>query len=219
MELFKEVNILSSQINDLMIKNRVNIFLEGYNYSKTFDEIKNHLFHIKRVGRVDISTLVELKNKLLVIPNKFAFQRDELLKEINFFLTKFSEHNEKIIKERKIENNFQKIPNEELSKIKEEVIESEEEIVETQPTEKEIVIEKEPEKKSQPKNNLNNNLKKIEIEVDKYFKIIVDSKNVSQVKIAYKKILFYIDILSISKEKKQILKNKVNSILKEKKFT
>lgn len=238
-ELFKEINIMYGSINDLLLKNRATMFLESYNYSKILEEIRDYLNQVKRIGRVDIKILNQLKAKLIIIPDKFSSQRDELLGFINLFLNRFEKTSltkSQPIPEEEIETKHENKINTPIEKTKRELFEEklkdDENKLKNHKPEFEEEIESKKKNtntkknvKSKPSNNNNNrninnnNFKKIEEEINKYFLIIKDSDDVLKIKTAYKKVLFYIDLLQISDNKKTLMKDNIKKIIKNKKFT
>ena len=186
--LYTKVNELYASINQLILRKSVNTFLESYNYSRVIEEIRDYLDHAKNIGKVDRKTLELVKEKLVNIPPKYNLEKQELEK--------------KFMELRAI-----------LSSNEVDTMKYEEELEEE---EKKIEHEYNPSdeiKKSNSKVSSN-----VRVEIDMYFDKIKNSNNRAELKVLYKKLMFYLNVTPMDPHIKQEIMKKTDMLIKAKKL-
>jgi len=93
MIVYQSINDLYGLLNNLIIKNSVSNFLESYNYSKIFEEIREYLEHARVTGKYEIKNLLLLKDKLIKIPKKYSSDKEMLNKQILTLINKAKQEN------------------------------------------------------------------------------------------------------------------------------
>jgi hypothetical protein len=97
--IYKKINSLYASINKLMIKSNVARFLETYNYSRSIEEVRDYLLHIKSIGKVNAKTLSILREKLKLIPDKYHEEKADIEKEIVYLVGAYNERKDYIDKQ------------------------------------------------------------------------------------------------------------------------
>lgn len=82
MKLYSQVNELYGSMNNLILNSNVTIFLEAYKNSKTIEEIKDFISHVKNTGHIQPSTLDIAKKKIESLPSELKHEREDLKKEL-----------------------------------------------------------------------------------------------------------------------------------------
>ena len=229
-QIFKKVNDLYSTLSKLIIKNNVSLFVDSYNFSKIIEETREYLRHVKISKNFSKATLETLLEKLNTIPNNLSDEVDKYKKIINNILNQQNNHNSDDINslENSQENNLKKnnqyenrnSNTEKLHKKRPEHFEFEK-IKENKPEEKNEKINKTPKVDSilrKPHIKEKNLQNKIQHEINSLYKLFQTSQDKEQLKIIYKKLLFYIGVLEISKEEKEKLISKIKNSLNKKRL-
>jgi len=178
-KIYNEINKLYGLVGKLLLKSHVSLFLESYKGSKILEESKEYLRHCKLQKKINLENLNILKSKLTYIPERYHFERDNLEKEIDYYITEIKKRI--LIKENKSD-----------------------------------------EKKKIKKNSFNisnkENLKKVLNEINIYYEKIKNSNDANEIKIAYKKIIFYLDLVPFTKTEKSKIQSKVKALFINKKL-
>ncbi len=85
-DYYEKINKLFITINSLLIKKNINDFLESYNSSKFIQEARDYIQRVKITKKANIANLTLLRENLFKVPNKFAYEKDSLLREIEFMI-------------------------------------------------------------------------------------------------------------------------------------
>ena len=222
--IYKEINLLYSKISNLLIKKQVSSFMQSYTSSKIIEEAREYLKHCNLRKEADINNIVLIKSKLEKLPERYNYEKEFLLEKINGFINKknreipfvpeinlINKEKKEILTKVKKELDDNKLNNENENK----TILKNSNSFENKKVESIIIsnsenknnIKKEKKIGSKKVDNINKNTKyKILQEINSYFDKIRKSNNPKDLKIFYKKILFYLGLLSLkNKEKNEII--------------
>ncbi len=222
--IYQEINELYPKINKLLIKNQVSTFLESYNSSKIIEEVREYLRHANMRKSVNIENLKLLKNKLNLVSDKFLIEKNKLIGIIDSYLNKFEKINSKKMPNSSLKDgvnlkkkdiNIKNIDNNKESSNDSNLTSSRENLGENLDNKSKLKT------KSKIKNNsnpINQNIEEIKIKINDYYNIVRDSNDVVEIKKAYKKLIFYLDLIKLPKQEKEVIKLKVKKLLLNKKF-
>ncbi|MFW5704883.1 MAG: hypothetical protein ACOCXG_03480 [Nanoarchaeota archaeon] len=192
-EIYNKLNDLYSKVNNLVLKNNVALFMGTYHYSQALQEINSYIDHIKRTQTYDNENLHLIQEKIKSLPERFEQEKSRLRGELNYLLKHLNPQHAQTEKD-SIKPAASQDFNQENPKTSN------------------------AEKRENTTKNISLNTKKSDVkaEIEKYFEIIKEEKDPQKLKIAYKKIVFYIDLLEVSKEEKENLASKVKNLITHK---
>ncbi len=199
-DLYKKIIDLYTSINNLIVKDSVHKFLESYNYSKQIEEARDYLIMIKNSGVVSGKKLDILKEKLDKIPEKYKFEKEDLLSEVHTLAEKYS-----------LELNKPKQEAENKEKIQDEfdmdnfIPQKPQKIIRNVPLTDDSYIKQ---RDLVDKSKL--------MEIKRIYMQIKQSNNASELRILYKKIMTYINSLHIRPEEKNKFISKINYEINQK---
>ena len=84
--LYNKVNGLYTKINDLIVKENMNLFLETYNAGKVIEEAKEYIKDSQKSKNFNRDTLMNLRNRIEALPDKFREKKEDVLKNIDQLL-------------------------------------------------------------------------------------------------------------------------------------
>lgn len=173
-KLYNKINQLFTQLNNLLIKSNIEMFLESYNHSKKIEATREYLRHVKESKTANPQNLNLLKKEIKELPKKLIYEKEEITKDL-----------ENVEKE-----NLNLLPP-----------------VSNKPLKIELRTE------TNLTDNVNlNMLKEIEI----YFNRLKKSENEIEIDKLYEKIIFYLKLVKIPKNKKIEILRKIKLSLREK---
>ena len=85
--LFVKINDLFDRVNKIVLSNNVQMFMGTYEYSRKIEAIREYLRSVKLNCVYSVSALDKLKEQVLSLPKRFAFERDDFLEEIDELLS------------------------------------------------------------------------------------------------------------------------------------
>lgn len=220
-DIYKHINDAFEKLNKLLLSSNVTAFLQTYNHGKILEEAREYLLYVKLSSRADVRNVLTILEKLKNIPEKVAPEKIELEEELKKILIHIKHNRENKIheqesKEKEIDN-FEKnkeIKNNNNNDKTEKPFEKEE-------IKKEVLKENNPEielptiqsSKAYKDENVSKSILK---EINIYYERIKKTNNKNEIKLLYKKIIFYLNLLPISDMKKKETLEKINKIIKEK---
>lgn len=85
-QLYNKINEIHASINNLILDNNMNTFLEAYKTSKALDEIRIYVEHMKNSDKIEIENLDLIKQRLKSIPTSYGDEKtqikEDLIKEL-----------------------------------------------------------------------------------------------------------------------------------------
>ncbi|MCA9459322.1 MAG: hypothetical protein KC550_02120 [Nanoarchaeota archaeon] len=208
--IFNQINEMYSSVNNLVIGNSVSTFLKTYSYSKVFEEVRDYLRLVSVTKKLNTSNLNKLKEKLDSIPDEANPEKIDLTKKVNYLLNVIGKSINNIqVNQAQAQTQTQNKPNPkeiDLNKIPR---------PEDRPRQAE---DTRPEFKAEPiqKKNLNKDFLE---QINMHYEILKKTNNPKELKIIYKKIMFYLNLTPLSESVKRELILKVNKTLNEKKLS
>ena len=76
-------------INDLFLKNNLNILMQSYNVSQVFKEATDYIKHIKTTSKINLDTLAIIRSKIANLSEKCEPEKSNLLKEIDLIKIRY----------------------------------------------------------------------------------------------------------------------------------
>ncbi|MCA9495725.1 MAG: hypothetical protein KC589_02185, partial [Nanoarchaeota archaeon] len=207
--IFNQINEMYSSVNNLVISNSVSTFLKTYNYSKIFEEVRDYLRLVSVTKKLNTSNLTKLKEKLDSIPDESNPDKIDLSKKVNYLLGVIGKgiHNVEVQK-----LNTQKTQAQpQAQKINEINMKSPSNgrVYEAQDTRPDF------EAKPIQKKNLNKDFLE---QINFQYEMLKKANNPKELKLIYKKIIFYLNLTPLNDSVKRELILNVNKTLNEKKL-
>jgi hypothetical protein len=190
--IYNKIIELYSSIDDLVVKSSVNLFVSSYNSSKIIDEVRLYLDTVKVSKIVNVNTINKLIEKVEKLPESHKLEKIKLLEKLNKIKSiPLTSTNQDFNEKKTKENSNYNHFYENKQKNFENIFEN---------------------------INLNNSNYNVLKELKNLYSNFQHEKSPSKLKLLYKKIIFYIDLLNISNDQKTNLKNKVKQIILNKKI-
>lgn len=189
-KIYQKTNEFYAMINDLFMKNNLAILMQSYNASQIIKEAKDYIRHVKSTSKINLELLENVKIKVSKLPEKSEPEKSNLLKEINMITQKYLKNKNGAILQENLE------VTEEKNKVEfEDINNISLDIKSTSKFSKDVIIE-----------------------INKHFEKIKKSNNIEELKISYKKIMFYLETMQIESKTKKDIVLKVKKILSTKKL-
>lgn len=87
-KIYNITNSLFNSLNNLLLSSNISSFMKTYEHSKIIEDTKEFLSHIKRTNKIEVKSLIELKQKLFLIPSRLKPLTQNLLDEIDELIEK-----------------------------------------------------------------------------------------------------------------------------------
>jgi len=215
-EMYNKINKLFVHLNNLLIKDNIDMFLEGYNHSKKVEAAREYLRHIEESKSLNPDVIKLLKKELKELPENFTLTKKELDERIDELTDKIYR---KGINEDKKVDNVNLLPNSDIANyenvnnsLKNVLNKIPETIVRTEEPDRQIKSKK-SHKVSNQQSKIHGNILK---EIDVYYNRLKQSDDNEEIIKLYKKILFYLKLIKIDKNRKMLIVDKMKKVLNEK---
>lgn len=208
-ELYKDINKLFGNVNNLVLEKNLFMFMETYELSRKIDAVNDYLVHVSRFKNINYDNLVSLREKVLLIPERYEVERQNIVKKID-----------ELISSRNLKPKVNVVSEQDSSQVfsdvKMQVKGTSESLGSDEGLNEGVLGDSLDDVNGSV--NQGSSLDSLR-EVNVLYEELKRTSNTAQIKILYKRIMFYLNMTNLKADKKADVIKRVNDLVRGKRLS